>query len=212
VSSELWLAEGFTQYYGPLAMQRAGLLEIDSTARTFASLLNGVAVESGRLPRSAEEISRLAVITDRTEADPPGPVVEVMSYYQLGAAIALSLDLSLRERPNGRLSLDDFMREMWRRYGKPGGAREGYVDHPYTIADAEATLAAVSGDAPFARDFFARYIQGRELADYGRLFNAAGFLVRTVSRGRVEVVPVESAGAALTPAQREFRDNWLGAR
>jgi hypothetical protein len=101
---------------------------------------------------------------------------------------------------------------MWRRYGKPGGAREGYVDHPYTIADAEATLAEVGGDAAFARDFFARYIQGRELADYGRLFTAAGFLVRTASRGRVEVVPVESAGAALTPAQREFRDNWLGAR
>src|SRR6202040_3056636 len=110
---------------------------------TFSSLLNGVAVESGRLPRSAEEISRLAVITDRTEADPPGPAVDVMSYYQLGAAIALSLDLSLRERSNGQLSLDDFMREMWCRYGKPGGAREGYVDRPYSIADAEAALAAV---------------------------------------------------------------------
>ena len=107
-----------------------------------------------------------------------------MSYYQLGAAIALALDLSLRERSSGRLSLDDFMREMWRRYGKPGGTREGYVDRPYTIADAEATLAAVSGDPAFARDFFARYIQGHELADYRRLLIAAGLLVRPVSRFR----------------------------
>ena len=211
-SGELWLAEGFTQYYGPLAMQRAGLLGIGSTARTLSTVLNSVGVESGRLVRSAEEVSRLAVFTDRTEADPPGSFIDVMSYYQLGAAIALSLDLSLRERSNGRLSLDDFMREMWRRYGKPGGVREGYVDRPYTAADAEATLAVVSGDAAFARDFFARYIQGRELADYGRVLAPAGFLVRPAARGRMEVVPIESAGGTLTPAQREFRDNWLGAK
>jgi len=211
-SGELWLAEGFTQYYGPLAMQRAGLLGIDPMARMISSVLNSVGVESGRLARSAEEISRLGEFTDRTDADPPGRVIDVMSYYQLGAAIALSLDLTLRERSKGALSLDDFMREMWRRYGKPGGAREGYVDRPYTIADAEATLAAVSGDAAFARDFFTRYIQGHELADYRRLLVSAGFLVRTASRGRVDVVPVESAGGTLTPAQREFRASWLGAK
>src|SRR5258705_4393044 len=127
-SGELWLAEGFTQYYGPLAMQRAGLMGIDPMARMFGSVLNNVGVESGRLARSAEEISRLGEFTDRTDADPPGTVIDLMSNYQLGAAIALSLDLSLRERSKGVLSLDDFMREMWRRFGKPGGAREGYVD------------------------------------------------------------------------------------
>ena len=42
------------------------------------------------------------------------------------------------------------------------------------MADAEARLAEVSGDAAFARDFFARYIQGREVADYARLLAQAG--------------------------------------
>jgi predicted metalloprotease with PDZ domain len=110
------------------------------------------------------------------------------------------------------VTLDDFMSEMWRRYGKPGGAREGYVDRPYTIQDAEATLAAVSGDAAFARDFFARYIQGRELADYRSLLTPAGFLVRSSSSRRIEVVPVESTGVSLTEAHRKFRDSWLGAK
>ena len=73
---------------------------------------------------------------------------------------------------------------MWRAYGKPGGAREGYVDRPYTIADAEATLAEVSGDRAFARDFFARYIQGHDVADYARLLARAGFVVRKRSAGR----------------------------
>ena len=96
----------------------------------------------------------------------------MISYYPFGGAIALALDLTLRDRTDGRVSLDDFMRAMWQTYGKPGGSREGYVDHPYTIADAEATLAAVSGDKAFARDFFARYIQGHDVADYARLLAA----------------------------------------
>ena len=75
------------------------------------------------------------------------------------------------------------MRAMWRSYGKPGGSREGYVDRPYTIADAEATLAEVSGDAAFARDFFARYIQGHDVADYPRLLARAGFTVRKRNAG-----------------------------
>ncbi len=81
----------------------------------------------------------------------------------MGGAIALALDLSLRDRTENRLSLDDFMQLMWRKYGRPGGSREGYVDHPYTIADAEETLAEVSGDRAFARDFFSRYVQGHDV-------------------------------------------------
>jgi predicted metalloprotease with PDZ domain len=73
---------------------------------------------------------------------------------------------------------------MWTTYGKQAGGREGYVDHPYTIADAEATLAAVSGDKAFARDFFARYIQGHDVADYPRLLARAGFTLRKRNPGR----------------------------
>ena len=75
------------------------------------------------------------------------------------------------------------MREMWRAYGKPGGSREGYVDHPYTIADAESALATLSGDRAFARDFFARFIQGHDVADYARLLARAGFAVRKQHAG-----------------------------
>jgi predicted metalloprotease with PDZ domain len=108
----------------------------------------------------------------------------VTSYYPLGAAIGLALDLTLRGRSDSEVTLDDFMRAMWRVHGKPGGAREGYVDRPYTAADAEARLAEVSGDRAFARDFFSRYIQGREAADYPALLARAGFVVRRRSRGR----------------------------
>jgi predicted metalloprotease with PDZ domain len=130
-------------------------------------------------------MSRMAPFIDGGRAiDRTNWSTTVISYYPYGGAIALALDLTLRDRTDGRVSLDDFMQAMWRTYGKPGGSREGYVDHPYTIADAEATLAAVSGDPVFARDFFGRYIQGHDVADYARLLARAGFTLRKTNPGR----------------------------
>jgi predicted metalloprotease with PDZ domain len=183
LSGELWLAEGFTQYYGPLALQRAGLVDLSSTARTFTGLVEAVS-GPGHLVRSAEEVSRMAAFIDggRT-VDRTNWSTTTTSYYPFGGAIALALDLTLRDRTDSRLSLDDYMRAMWREYGKPGGSREGYVDRPYTIADAEATLASVSGDGAFARDFFRRFIRGHDVADYARLLARAGFVVRKRNPG-----------------------------
>jgi predicted metalloprotease with PDZ domain len=185
ISGELWLAEGFTQYYGPLTLQRARLVDVSSTAQTFGRLIETVAQDPGRLVRSAEEMSRMAPFIDggRT-VDRTNWSNTIISYYPFGGAIALALDLTLRDRSDSRVSLDDFMRAMWRKYGKPGGSRQGYVDHPYTIEDAEATLAEVSGDPAFAREFFGRYIQGHDVADYARLLSRAGFTVRRRNAGR----------------------------
>ena len=198
LSGELWLAEGFTQYYGPLTLQRAQLEDLAATARTFGGLIEAVS-GPGHLVRSAEEMSRMASFIDGGRSiDRNNWSTTVISYYPYGGAIALALDLTLRDRTDGRLSLDDFMRAMWTTYGKPGGSREGYVDHPYTIADAEATLAAVSGDPAFARDFFARYIQGHDVADYARLLARAGFTMRKRNPGR----------AWLGDLRLESRDGW----
>jgi predicted metalloprotease with PDZ domain len=298
MSGELWLAEGFTQYYGPIALSRAGLEDLPSTASTLAGLINDVIVSPARTVRSAEDMSRMAPFTDGGRTiDRTNWASTYISYYPFGGAIALGLDLSLRERSNGRVSLDDFMRAMWRMHGKPGGTREGYVDHPYTLDDAEKRLEEVSGDAGFARDFFARYIDGHDAPDFATLMPPAGFALRRVGAGRawwgdlrleqrgglriaaaplantpaykagldvdddvrqldgvrvtsaeavasvldrhkpgdtvsvafidrggaartgrvvlgedprVDVVPIESTGPSLTPAQRAFRQAWLG--
>src|SRR6185295_10441996 len=55
ISGELWLAEGFTQYYGPIALQRAGLEDVAAAADTFGRLIETVAEGPGHLVRSAEE-------------------------------------------------------------------------------------------------------------------------------------------------------------
>jgi len=179
MSGELWLAEGFTNYYGPLTLQRAGLTRLAEFAATLASAVNAVTFSPGRQVRTAEEMSQMAPFVDAAAAiDRTDFDNTFISYYTWGESIALGLDLTLRERTGGKVTLDDFMRAMWQRFGKPGGRAPGYVDRPYMNADAKAVLAAVSGDPAFADDFFARYIQGHEVVDYARLLAAAGLVVR----------------------------------
>src|SRR5580765_5526161 len=148
MTGELWLAEGFTQYYGPLVLQRAGVVNADYTRQILTGLVDLVVTSPARSVRSAVDMSRMAEFTDAGRPlDRTNWSNTVISYYPFGAALALALDLSLRGRSDSKVTLDDFMRAMWREHGKPGGTREGYVDRPYTIADAEARLAEVSDPA-----------------------------------------------------------------
>jgi predicted metalloprotease with PDZ domain len=185
MSGELWFAEGFTSYYEPLVVLRAGLRPLGDFTDELASIINTVQTSPGRALRSAEEMSRLAPFVDaaawvdRTSFDNT-----FLSYYTWGAAIGLGLDLTLRDRTGGKVTLDHYMRALWQKHGKPGGRSPGYVDHPYTMADLKGTLAAVAGDARFADDFFARFIQGRDVVDYERLLARAGFVLRQVFPGR----------------------------
>jgi predicted metalloprotease with PDZ domain len=185
MSGELWLAEGFTQYYGPLALSRAGVVEPRETLDAMNELIATVLLSPGRTLRSAEEMSRMAPFTDGGRTiDRTNWSNSYISYYPFGGAIALALDLTLRERFDGRVTLDDFMRAMWRVHGKPEPPRPGYVAHPYTIDDAEQRLAETSGDAAFAHDFFGRYIHGREAPDFASLLAPAGFMLQKQNPGR----------------------------
>ena len=185
MSGELWLAEGFTSYYGPLVMLRAGLTEMSDFTARFATFINRVQMSPGRGLRSAEEMSRFAPFVDaaapidRTSVDNT-----FISYYTWGATIALGLDLTLRDRTDGQVTLDHYMRALWETHGKPGGGVPGSVDRPYTKADLKDALASVSGDASFADDFFARFIEGHEVVNYAPLLARAGFLVRPAAPGR----------------------------
>ncbi|MCA1562560.1 MAG: PDZ domain-containing protein [Acidobacteria bacterium] len=184
ISGELWLAEGFTQYYGRLIMRRAGLTPLPQTVGGFGGVASEVITSPGRQFRSAVQMSEMAPFSDAARAvDPTNLSTTFLSYYTYGAAVALAMDLSLRDRSNSKVSLDDFMRAMWRVHGKPGGPQPGLVARPYTLQDARERLAEVSGDRAFADEFFTKYVEGREVADYARLFGRAGIVFRKRNAG-----------------------------
>jgi predicted metalloprotease with PDZ domain len=182
ISGELWLAEGFTQYYGSLIMARAGL----SPPNPVALVGNAVAVinSPARQFRSAVEMSQMAPFGDGAASnDETNLPTTFISYYTYGAAIATALDLNLRDRSNGKITLDDYMRAMWMAHGKPEGPSPAIIAKPYTLKDARDRLAEVSGDRKFADDFFDKYIEGRELPDYQRLFARVGLILRKRNPG-----------------------------
>ena len=188
MSPELWLAEGVTSYYELLVMHRARLQSLSETLTDFAALINQVTNSPARRIRSAQEMSRLAPFVDAAVAvDRTNWGNTFISYYTWGAAIGLGLDLALRDRTDGRVTLDDFQRDLWTTFGKPGGRQPGFVDRPYTSEDVTARLAAVSGDAAFAEEFINRYVAGHEVPDYERLLSRAGLaLVARSPRTRMD--------------------------
>ena len=180
MSDELWFGEGFTQYYTNLFVTRAGLMEQNRYVGGLAGTIYAVSNLPGRRYNSVVEMSRMAPFWDAaTSIDPTNLQNTFISYYTWGAAIGLGLDLTLRTRFG--LSLDGFMRAMWVKHGKPF--------EPYTLDGLRATLAEYVGDAPFADDFFARYVTGREVVDYATLLAGAGVLVRRENADRATFGP-----------------------
>jgi len=193
LSGELWLGEGFTNYYGALVMKRSGLSTVRVFAQDMGEALDIVVNSPGRAFSSAVQMSQMAPFVDRSSApDRTNFANTFISYYTWGQVIGLGLDLSLRERSDGRITLDDFMRALWDKHGRPGTKTPGYVETPYTMNDVKAALAAVSGDAAFAEDFFARYIEGREVMEYAPLLNRAGFVLRRRAAGRAWAGPLRT--------------------
>jgi predicted metalloprotease with PDZ domain len=214
VSGELWFGEGFTSYYDDLIMRRAGLTPLEQTLSSFAGTIDTVTHSPARTLRSAEDMSRLAPFVDAAAAiDRTSWDNTFISYYTFGAALGLALDLSLRDRSDGRTTLDTYMRALWAKHGRPGQKTPGMVATPYTNEDLKTVLGEVSGDPKFAQAFFARYIQGHDAVDYGPLLARAGLTLKKKNPGAAsftgsQQLSFEGGGGARVTAQVAF-DSWL---
>ena len=175
ISDELWLAEGFTQYYGGLLLTRSGLKTVDNAVQAFNGMVNAILNTPGAKNFSPVQASRYAVYADAGVAiDQTNATNTFLSYYTYGAATALALDLRLRAE--FKLTLDDYMRALWKAYGKPEIA--------YTIPDLEKTLSELTKNQVFAKDFFSKYVYGTDKNDYAKLLLNAGFVLRKASPGK----------------------------
>ncbi|WP_243848420.1 M61 family metallopeptidase [Sphingomonas insulae] len=169
----LWFAEGFTQYYGPLMIRRAGETSVDDFLAGLGSTLSAVVNRPARRYGGPEEMSLRAPFVDAAKAiDQVNPNIYV-SYYPYGAMIALALDLQLRQRG---LTLDAYMRHLWTTMGDP--------ERKYTPADLERGLAEVTHDAAFAKAFFDRSVHASALPDYAPLLRQAGLVLRPAAATR----------------------------
>jgi predicted metalloprotease with PDZ domain len=157
-----WVFEGITTYYQDLLLLRSGVFTVGAFLQRIGELLTRVYRQPGRLRQSLAAASFDAWdVLYRPEPHHPNTSI---SYYTKGAMVALALDLKLRLDTAGRTSLDDVMRELWRRYGARsiGVPEDGF----------EALAAELSGLD--LTEFFAAAVRGTEdpplrelLAEFG---------------------------------------------
>jgi len=118
----LWISEGFTDYYGDLAVHRAGLSTRDEYLRELSSLVEQVQTTPGRLSQPADQASFDAWIR-HYRPDENSPNV-AMSYYTKGAVIAWLLDAKIRRATAGGQSLDTVMLRAYERFSGAKGFTE----------------------------------------------------------------------------------------
>ncbi|WP_295704911.1 peptidase M61 [uncultured Brevundimonas sp.] len=135
-NSLLWVYEGQTQYFGQVLAARSGLTSkqqaLDSLAMTAATFDTRV----GRQWRALQDTANDPIISQR---QPKGWLSwqRDEDYYSEGQLIWLDVDTLIRERTNGRKSLDDFARAFF-------GVEDGdYTPAPYTFEDVVRTLNGV---------------------------------------------------------------------
>jgi len=163
MSGELWFAEGFTSYYTNLILSRAGLISPEKYIEGLTGTFNYVWNSPARQFFNPIEMSYQAPFVDAaTSVDPVNRENTFISYYSYGSVLGLALDLSLREKG---LNLDDFMKQIWRTYGK--------TEKPYTIENLNESLNQYAGKA-FGDSFFNNFIYKSNMPRYKELLSTVG--------------------------------------
>ena len=158
----LWAFEGITSYYDELALVRSGCIDEKGYLELLAETVTRVMRNPGRLVQSVAESSFDAWTKFYKQGEnAPNAIV---SYYAKGTLIALTLDLTIRRDTGGRRSLDDVMRALWERHGRPGiGVGERGV---------EALAAEVTGLDLGA--FFEEALDATDVLDLAGLLETVG--------------------------------------
>ena len=174
VTRALWIAEGFTQYYGILMYHRASFEDsaefLGSLSETISTIENSPASKlmSAEASSMAAPFIDAALHRQRTNLSNTS-----LSYYLKGELIALNLDLLIREKTRGRHSLDDVMRRAYDEfYLKSPNASYYLKGRGYTSEDFARVVSEIAGTD--MNEFFARYVRGTELLPYDKAFQAVG--------------------------------------
>ncbi len=134
--SLLWVYEGLTQYYGFVLAARSGLWSQEQTRDALALTAATYQYRVGREWRSVADTTNDPILSARRPA-PWRSWLRNEDYYSEGLLVWLDVDTLIRERTNGRRSLDDFSRAFF------GGNDGSWAPVTYTFEDVVAALSAV---------------------------------------------------------------------
>ena len=172
----LWAMEGITSYYDHLVLARAGLISEERYREFLAETITKLRQQPGRFKLSLAQSSFLTWV--KLYKQDANWINTGVSYYLKGELVGLALDLAIRDRTDGRKSLDDVMRALYAKYPFEGpGIPE---THTHGEDGWRRTLEEVTGLR--WRDFWAKYIEGTDEVDLEALLARVGWELKPVMR------------------------------
>jgi predicted metalloprotease with PDZ domain len=167
----LWVSEGFTNYYGSLALYRAGLRNRQQFLASVEGAISGVESNEARSYISPADSSVSTWVGYDT------PVAFGISYYTQGQNLGALLDLSILHDTSGKFALDDVMRALYREFYQKGRG--------FTTEDMIAIVNRLTKRD--YHDFYRRYVTGVEVPPYDKILGYAGYKVESSSRQAAEL-------------------------
>ena len=203
----LWVAEGWTEYYGVISLERAGLTTPDEFYKTLSEDITYDLTRPARTWMSAREASMHAPFFDGgaqpMAVDAPSNFI---SYYTKGEGLALLLDLEIRDRTSDKRTLDDALRALKKRSWDAPKASYYLQGRGYTELDVEHAVSEAAGANMHA--WFERYVGGTEELPFAESLAKVGLSLTSASDSagtKYTVAPAPSA----TKEQLARRERWL---
>lgn len=162
----LWVSEGFTNYYGNLALYRAGLRPRQQFLQSVEGAINGVESNEARAYISPANSSASTWVGYDT------PVAFGISYYTQGQNLGTLLDLSILHDTVAASGLDDVMRALYRDFYQKGKG--------FTTEDMIAIVNRLTRRD--YHEFYRKHISGVVVPPYDTILGYAGYKVETSSR------------------------------
>jgi len=108
----LWVYEGLTQYLGEVLAVRSGLLTFEEHLPALAGKLEWLMHQDGRRWRALEDTA-IASWLARGHSVPWSQLRRGQDYYDEGLVVWLEADALIREKTDGKKSLDDFCKKFF---------------------------------------------------------------------------------------------------
>ncbi len=199
----LWVAEGWTQYYGEMATSRARLGSTSDTYAMMAGIVHANLTAPGRKEVSARMASFEAPFFDgASRAQKTNASQTFFTYYFKGAGIALALDLMIRDRSDNVRSLDDALGNLKKLSWDKPNASYYLQGRGYTEADVEQAVSEAMGRD--MHSWFEEHVGGTADIDFDQILSLAGLkLDRSGTQWSISEMPDAS------PRQVAIRNLWL---
>ncbi len=170
-TTDLWIAEGLTDYYAWYALCRSGVLSAKDYLMHLGRYVDRLHDMPGRATMTLREASwetwNQSFWVARSSTEETNAANRFVDYYTKGAIVGALLDVELRAATRGRRGLDDVFRALWKTWDRPEGFPQG---------EFEDVVERLGGRA--LRRTLERWVGTTAPLDYARTFAKAGLAFR----------------------------------